>query len=301
MSSSSRRTSCALDSAGAIVRDALDGALLQCTCGLVVSGRTEPSMSCFTAGGSFWTNRSCELLALPAEEDPRSDPRNRCIHTGYASVGLFPLRAGQEVIGLLQLNDRREGRFTPEQIDFYESLAQDMGMALQRALAEEALRESEARHRTLFETLQEALMHSLPAVEGLELALRSLPARSLELIGGDFCDVFELPDEKVLAVIGDVAGKGVSAAALAETVRSALRAFALVDHDPGFILRKANELLLADESIDAFVTALAVVLDMGSGEVRIASAGHPSPIRVGRGACDLVEPVYGPPLGSFAA
>jgi PAS domain S-box-containing protein len=292
---------CALDARGGVVRDALGRALLQCTCGLVVSGRTEPTMSCFTAAGSFWTNRSSDLLALTPEEDPRVEPRNRCIHVGYPSVGLFPLRSGQETIGLLQLNDRREGRFTPELIESYESLAQNMGLALKRALAEQALRESEARHRTLFETLQEGLMHPLPAVEGLELALRSLPARSPELIGGDFCDVFGLPEEKVLAVIGDVAGKGMRAAALAETVRSALRSFALVDDEPGFILRKANELLLADGSIESFVTALAIVLDKGTGEARIASAGHPGPMRVGHGVCGLVEPLYGPPLGSFAA
>ena len=99
---------------GTIARDAGGRAVLECTCGLVLSGRTDPSMPCFTEGGSFWTNASAELLSLPLEADPRTNPRNRCIHRGYQSVALVPLRSGEEIVGLLQLNDRREGQFTAD-------------------------------------------------------------------------------------------------------------------------------------------------------------------------------------------
>ena len=135
---------------GAIMRDTEGRAVLECTCGLVLSGQTDPGMSCFTKGGSFWTNSSHELLALPPEADPRTNPRNRCIHAGYESVGLFPVRSGREIIGLLQLNGRGAGKFTPELIAVYENLAQNIGMALQRTMAEEALRESEEKLRSAF-------------------------------------------------------------------------------------------------------------------------------------------------------
>ena len=129
---------------GSIVRDAEGRVILQCTCGLVLSGRTDPSMPCFTENGSFWTNVSSELLALTPEVDPRTNPRNRCIHIGYQSVGLFPVRSGEEIIGLLQLNGRQEGRFTPESIHFFESLANNIGLALKRKQMEESLRQKEA-------------------------------------------------------------------------------------------------------------------------------------------------------------
>jgi hypothetical protein len=66
-------------------------------------------------------------------------------------------------------------------------------VAIERAMTEEALREGEARYRALFETLQEELVHPLPDVVGLELAMRSLPAPSPALVGGNFSDVFPLP------------------------------------------------------------------------------------------------------------
>ncbi|MDW7709560.1 MAG: PAS domain S-box protein [Deferrisomatales bacterium] len=136
---------CAKDGGGAIARDAAGRAVLECTCGLVLCGRTDLDRSFFTEGGSFWTNAASELLALPLDADPRTHPRNRCIHAGYESVGLFPVRSGAEILGLLQLNDRRGGRFTPDLIAFYESLAQNIGLALQRVAAREALQASEER------------------------------------------------------------------------------------------------------------------------------------------------------------
>ena len=130
---------CAKGGDGAIVRDADGRAILECTCGLVLAGRTDPSMPCYTEGGSFWTNVSSELLALPPEADPRTNPRNRCIHAGYQSVALVPLQSGTEIIGLLQLNDRRKGQFSPESIRFFEGLATSIGLAVHCKLAEEEL------------------------------------------------------------------------------------------------------------------------------------------------------------------
>jgi len=135
---------CVKGNDAAIVHDAAGRPMLECTCGLVLSGRTDPSMPCFTEGGSFWTNVSSDLLALAPEADPRTNPRNRCIHAGYESVALIPLRSGGEIIGLLQLNDRRRGRFTLELIRFFEGLAASVGIALKRRQAEDDIRKLNA-------------------------------------------------------------------------------------------------------------------------------------------------------------
>ena len=88
--------------------------ICECMCGNVICGRFDPSKPFFTARGSFWTNCTTELLASTTEADRQARTRNRCNGEGYESVALIALRAGETALGLLQLNDRRKGRFTAE-------------------------------------------------------------------------------------------------------------------------------------------------------------------------------------------
>ena len=127
---------------GGICNDKDGNISLECTCGLVISGRTDPANPVFTQMGSFWTNESFVLSELPVDQDPRLRPRNRCIHEGFHSVALIPLRAGKQIIGLLQLNDRRPNQFTPELISFFEDLAAIIGIALSRKQAEDTLKKA---------------------------------------------------------------------------------------------------------------------------------------------------------------
>jgi PAS domain S-box-containing protein len=138
---------------GGICRDECGDVCLECTCGLVVTGKTDPSSPLFTKGGSSWTNDSFPFLDVPADDDIRTNPRNECIHQGYASVALIPIRAKGRVVGLLQLNDRRKGCFTLEGIEALEKIAENVGEAMLRKQAEEALRESERCERERAEEL----------------------------------------------------------------------------------------------------------------------------------------------------
>jgi PAS domain S-box-containing protein len=124
---------------GSIVLDRNGRPELGCACGLVLSGRTDSGTRFFTEGGSFWTNCSSELLSIPIADDPRANPRNRCIQNGYNSIALIPVRSGGEIVGLLQLNDRKPGMLTLEMIRFFEGLDDQIGITLKRKQAEEAL------------------------------------------------------------------------------------------------------------------------------------------------------------------
>ncbi len=127
------------NAAGGICRNADGSVCLECTCGLVISGKTDPANPFFTRGGSCWTNDSIPLGDFLASEDLRLHPRNRCIHDGYASVALVPIRNKASVVGLIQLNDRRKGRFTLEMVESLEGIAEHIGEALMRRQAEDAL------------------------------------------------------------------------------------------------------------------------------------------------------------------
>jgi phosphoserine phosphatase RsbU/P len=147
--------------------------------------------------------------------------------------------------------------------------------------------------------LQRSFIHPLPLIKGLELADLSTPANRPELIGGDFRDVFQLPDGLVVALVGDVAGKGVIAAGLTETVRSALHTSARFSSSPEFIMGHVNRVLLDDEVRSQLVTVCMAVLDLKSGQGSLVSAGHPPAVRLGADGCAALEPMFGTPLGAL--
>jgi signal transduction histidine kinase len=160
---------CARDEAGNPRRDGAGNPVIECMCGNVICGRVNPEKPFFTAGGSFWANSTTRLLATTSNEDRQARTRNRCNGEGYESVALLPLRAGQERLGLLQLNDRREGMFTPEVIARWERLAGYLSVAVAKARAEESMRDSEARLRLLSGTAGQLLASQDPQTQVNEL------------------------------------------------------------------------------------------------------------------------------------
>jgi len=128
---------CSRDEDGEEILDSEGKPLLECMCGNVLSGRTDPALPFFTQGGSFWTNSTTELLASTPPEDFQVPMRNRCNQAGYESLALIPLRSGDRTVGLLQLNDNLRGRFTSEMISFFEGIGNSIGIALARIKAEE--------------------------------------------------------------------------------------------------------------------------------------------------------------------
>ncbi len=125
---------------------------LECTCGLVISGKVNQASSLFTEGGSFWTNDSEPLLQLPDDQDPRHHPRNLCIHKGYASVALVPIRSNNQIVGLIQFNDHHRGCFTLSMIELLEEIASHIGEALMRKKAEEDLRQERLFSKLVLES-----------------------------------------------------------------------------------------------------------------------------------------------------
>lgn len=130
---------------------------LQCLCGAVISGRTDPSLSCFSKNGSFWTNSMSELVKAAPDLKLPGAIRTGCLDEGYESVAMFPLLAGEELVGLLQLCDRRPGFFEEGQLRFFEKLGTAVGVEIQQARTEKALRESEQNLRHVISSIRDGL------------------------------------------------------------------------------------------------------------------------------------------------
>ena len=189
----SERSLCAYDPDGRVEREDGGLAVLECMCGCVLRGRTDPALPYFTEGGSFWTNRSSELVAAIPEDRRPPHLRGLCAREGYESFALIPLSSGGEVIGLLQLNDRRRDVFDLETVEFLEGIGASIGVAVARRQAQEeldrkrdrlseaqesALRESEAKYRAVLASMADAVF----TVSGLGAVLDA-NQRALELLG----------------------------------------------------------------------------------------------------------------------
>jgi len=145
--------------------------------------------------------------------------------------------------------------------------------------------------------IQEAsLPKEVPQLEGWEISPLYRPARE---VGGDFYDFFELEDSRIGVVVGDATGKGVPAALVVTATYSMLRAVAqaLGSFSPGEVLAQVNETLLARIPLNMFVTCFYAILDLQSGRLVCANAGHDPPY-VRRSGGDAEElRARGMPLG----
>jgi GAF domain-containing protein len=189
---------------------------------------------------------------------------------------VLPLQIAGRFVGALMVAD--PGRNTPLSPDD-RSYAQEVARRMARAIENSrAYRDRDHVARTLQESL---LPPALPEVPGLEIRSVFQPALDAYEIGGDFYDVFETADGRWAAVIGDVCGKGIEAAALTSLARHTLRGASRA-HRPSRALRVLNEALLREKLDGKFCTACYLVLDPRPDGVTVtlSVAGHPLPQRV---------------------
>jgi sigma-B regulation protein RsbU (phosphoserine phosphatase) len=121
------------------------------------------------------------------------------------------------------------------------------------------------------------LPRSIPDIPGFQISAASQAARSLS---GDYFDVLELGEGKVALSIGDVIGKGVSAALLMSNVQATVRALAAPSAQPAELAAKLNRSILRNTTRGKFVTFFYGVLDAGTGVFTYSNAGHCAPILV---------------------
>lgn len=148
---------CARNADGKCVLDAAGTAVLECMCGAVIMGKTNPELPHFTPYGSFWTNGLQKLAASFGPQDFPDRVRGRCIAASYETMALIPIRSEGVTYGLLQLNDHRLGLHSRELIEMLEGLCISIGLVFALKNKEEEL----AQHRRNVDGLSAARMDSL--------------------------------------------------------------------------------------------------------------------------------------------
>ena len=196
---------------------------------------------------------------------------------------------GEILSVLIQVDDLRERRRAEAA---RERLAEERAG---RARAEAAYE----RERTIASTLQRDLLpRRLPDAPGIALAAHFSAGGEGTAVGGDWFDAFTLPGGRLGLVIGDVAGRGVGAAARMGQLRSVARAYALEGHSPAQLLRRMDSLMRTTERT-FMATCLCVRLEPAMGTLTYASAGHPPAVlRRPDGTVEQLTGALAAPLGS---
>jgi PAS domain S-box-containing protein len=206
-------------------------------------------------------------------------------------VGL-PLLAAGAPLGALRFSFGRPRKIIEEEVVFLEALAGQCSLAVERAGLYE-------REHTTAETLQRSLLpDQLPSVPGLVLGATYRPVAKNMEIGGDWYDAFRLADQRLAVAVGDVMGKGLTAAAGMGRVRNALRALALTDPRPAAVLGGLDRLFSATEEEEQVTTVAYLVIDPESGNGVLGNAGHLPALVLEAGCAPRFDQVEaGTPLG----
>jgi sigma-B regulation protein RsbU (phosphoserine phosphatase) len=145
--------------------------------------------------------------------------------------------------------------------------------------------------------IQEGLLpKKIPQVKGLEVAGTWQPA---SVVGGDYFDVLKFNERKIGVCIGDVAGKGISAALLMANLQASFRAFASEAVSPGTLVGKLNEVISSNIAPDKFITFCYCTIDAADNRLTFTSAGHWPPILFHKSGEAVPLKEGGPPLGIF--
>ncbi|MBS3909976.1 MAG: SpoIIE family protein phosphatase [Actinobacteria bacterium] len=253
--------------------------------------------------GARLTDEECPhaMLAVSrrapvAIDDAYNDERvNRRVmeNLNIRSVLVSPLLVRDEAIGALFFNYHSGVvHFSEAQVDFANKLSASVLLALENSRLYEA-------ERKIADTLQTAILTVPREIAGVDFGYMYRSATEIARIGGDFYDIFELGESLIGFVVGDVSGKGLAAATTTSVVKSTIRAFAYRDPDPRHVLTQTNHAIERQMKEGQFVTAVYGIINTSTGEVAMASAGHPDPFLCTMRGCFKEVARRNPPLGVF--
>jgi serine phosphatase RsbU (regulator of sigma subunit) len=254
---------------------------------------------CLESGQAFLTN--------DASKDDRIQLSQSVVDFRIRSVMCVPLCPAEgKAFGVIQLDTQdRSKTFTQEDLKLLWGVANQAAIAMENAkLHEEAVvRERFNRDLELAKRVQNSFLpSSLPEVAGYDFFAHYQPAQA---VGGDYYGFIPLPQGRLAVALGDVAGKGISAALLMAKLSSDARFCFLAEPNPGQAVSRLNDLLYEFTApMDRFVTLAALVLDPARHTVTLVSAGHPSPQLCRKGQATFLDAMprttAGLPLGMVA-
>jgi GAF domain-containing protein len=206
----------------------------------------------------------------------------------------LPLNGAERCIGVLTFSFASERRFDATERGLLESIAASVAEALERGALFD-------REHDIAQRLQASLLPTVePAYFGVRVAAAYRAAEADVAVGGDWFDVVTLPDERIAVVVGDVVGRGLTAAVTMGQLRTAFSVAAQSSDDLPWILSQLD--LFADRvSAARCATLCCVVIDPHRRQMEVISAGHPPVIVIDALGARFVCEGRGTPIGAISA
>jgi phosphoserine phosphatase RsbU/P len=229
--------------------------------------------------------------------DVRQDPYYIACESATRSEVSIPLKAAGEVIGVLCIDHHQTDAFSDDQLKVMQALAGHIAIAIENARLfrlERFERERMQQESAEARAIQQALfLKPVPLIPGFAFETAWHPAGA---VAGDWFDFIDLGHQRYGIALADVSGKGMSAALLMSATRAILRSLAPLYSSPAETLAHLNRTLTDDFPPGKFVTMVYGVLDAGTRELTLASAGHLRPLLINH-HCSFLELDTGLPLG----
>lgn len=210
-------------------------------------------------------------------ESIRDDKRTQGIQMSankFNSMAIVPLVSHEAVIGILYATKDVEYGFDKDDIDVISAFADQATVAIENSrLIEKSIeRERLMREMMLAQEMQRKLLpQRIPQIENIDLDALSTPAFE---VGGDYYDFLMIDNDHLGVLVGDVSGKGVSAAFYMAEMKGIFQSLSKIYTEPRKFLIEAQRALI--ETIDrrSFITVVYAVVNIKTGLMKIARAGH---------------------------
>lgn len=222
-----------------------------------------------------WVAKMGKSVLVP---DVTSDERYIKLRPQTASEIAVPIRTGEEVIGVFNLESDQKNAYDENNRELVEAFASQAAVTIERArLHKEALekRRLEGELSIARQIQVTFLPKENPEVKGFDMAGMNIPSSE---VGGDFFDFIRIVENQLGVAIADVSGKGIPAALIMAAFRASLKAEILNNYAIRTIFQKVNRLLFESVERDMYVTAVYGVLDTKNQVLTFSNAGHNPPI-----------------------
>ncbi|MBN1283731.1 MAG: SpoIIE family protein phosphatase [Proteobacteria bacterium] len=232
------------------------------------------------SGRVFASHEPLMINEIQASEMGPGRERYRTRSLISAPVTCFPMKVGEESLGVINVTDRTDGRpFTEEDQRLLTTITNQAAAYMHILKLTEERAENE-RLRQQIEIARQIQYRLLPAeqpsIEGLDVAGRLITA---ERVGGDYYDCFLTQARRPSFVVADVSGHSIGAALIMAAFRSAIRAQRDGDYSPSMLVQRINSILYEDLfQSEQFITMAYMQYVVSRRIIQYTTAGHPHPI-----------------------